>query len=319
MPGKTTERSEQIETPFGRIEGRSFSASRGRVEFHVSYNDYPPDVPDFVPDRVLDRVAGRAAGGVPGAVVGGTTVLKLGDVPGREFEFAFPLNEEEDGLCRGQYYLSRRRLYSVMLRGPAVQVARVAPAFFRSFGLFPPEAKAAAKPAPALPPSAFTTKPGAAAKVAATKVYTSTAGGFRVAMPGKPQERTVVAEAHGVVVEAHLLVVVVDDVRRLVSYIERPKPLDPGEVDAALEELVKGSIQSGKGTLVAKRPIQLGAIPGREFEFDSVGLDGRPRYVRARAYLDGARIYQVLIAGPKAKVAGAAGDAFLGSFALPRP
>ncbi|HWE37878.1 MAG TPA: hypothetical protein VG406_15015, partial [Isosphaeraceae bacterium] len=71
--------------------------------------------------------------------------------------------------------------------------------------------------------------------------------------------------------------------------------------------------------LVAKRPIRLGDAPGREFEFDSVGLDGRPRFVRARAFLAGPRIYQVLIAGPKATVAGAAGDAYLDSFALTGP
>ncbi len=137
-------------------------------------------------------------------------------------------------------------------------------------------------------------------------------------MPGKPKERTIVArsgEGEGVV-EAHLFAVVADDVRRLVSYIDRPQPLAPGEVDAGLEEVVRGSILSGKGTLVSKKPIRLGEVPGREFEFDSVGLDDRPRYVRARAYLDGPRIYQVLIGGPKAKVAGAPGDAFLNSFAL---
>jgi hypothetical protein len=194
----------------------------------------------------------------------------------------------------------------------------VAPAFFRSFALFPPEAAPPAPPSPPRPESPLTTKPGTA-KAVATKIFASPAGGFRVAMPGKPQERTIVQQVPDGVVEAHLFVLVVDDVRRLVSYIDRPKPLPAEEVDSGLEELVKGSIISGKGTLVAKRPIRLGDAPGREFEFDSVGLDGRPRFVRARAYLAGPRVYQVLIAGPKAKIAGAAGDAYLDSFELAAP
>lgn len=322
MPSKPTDRAQRMDTPFGPIEGRYFAATRGKLGFYASFADFPPDVPGFDPAKVLDRSVDGAVGGIPGATLLSRKEVRLGDAPGLEFEFAFPGPNGEDHLCRARFYLGGRRLYSAMIRGPRADVARVAEPFLRSFALVPREARPAAAPkaaAPARPGSAFTTRPGGPAKPAAAKVFSPPAGGFRVAMPGKPRERTVVWQAPEGVVEAHLFASVVDDVRHLVSYIDRPGPLPPDQVDAGLEELVKGSILSGKGTLVAKRPVRLGDAPGREFEFDSSDADGRPRFVRARAYLVGPRVYQVLIGGPKEKVAGAAGDAFFKSFALTGP
>jgi hypothetical protein len=319
MPSKPTERTQQMETPFGSIEGRYFAATRGKLAFYASYSDYPPDVPDFVPETVLDRSVAGAVGGVPGAALLSKTDVRLGAAPGKEFEFAFPGSKGEADLCRARFYLDGRRLFSVMLRGPRADVSRVADPFLRSFSLVPREAtpKPAAEPKSApRSDSSLTTRPGARTRPVAAKVFAPPGAGFRVAMPGKPQERTITWQAPEGPIEAHLFAVVQDDVRRLVSYIDRPKPLADGEVDSALEDLVKGSILSGKGTLVAKRPIKLGDHPGREFEFDSPGPDGRPRFVRARAYLAGPRIYQVLIGGPKPKVAGAPGDEFFRSFAL---
>jgi hypothetical protein len=322
MPAKAVERAQSMVTPFGPMEGRSFEATRGKITFYVSYNDYPPDIPDFAPDKVLERSMNGAVNGIPNAVPLAKRDIQLGDAPGKEFEFAYPLPDRSEALCRARFFLLGRRLYSVILRGPRNDVLRVAEPFLRSFALFRAQAKAPAPARLAGPPrpdSGFTTKPASSSKQVVTKVFAPEAGRFRVMMPGKPKERIFVArtgDGDGVV-EAHLFVVEVDDVRRLASYLDRPKPLAPEEVDAGLEEVVRGSIlSSGKGTLVSTKPIRLGETPGREFEFDIVGPDGRSRLVRARAYLDGPRIYQVLIGGPKAKVVGAPGDAFLNSFAL---
>lgn len=322
MPSRPTDRSQKMDTPFGQLEARSFSATRGKVAFYAFYTDYPPNTPDFVPDTVLERSRDGAIAGIPGATLLAKKDIRLGDAPGKEFDFAYQGPNGEDDLCRARFYLAGNRLYSVMIRGPQRDVARVGDTFLRSFALIPREAKPAAAPRPGpapRPESEFTTKPGTPAKPAAIKVFSHAAGGFRVAMPGKPQERTIVYQAPGGAIEAHLFSVVRDDVRYLVSYVDRDKPLAPEEIDAGLEELVKGSIVSGNGTLVAKRATRLGDAPGREFEFDSTGPEGRPRFVRARAYLVGPRIYQVLIGGPKARVSSAAGDAYLASFALTAP
>ena len=325
MPAKAVERPQQMETPFGKIDGRSFAATRGKLSFYVSYSDYPPDVPDFAPDKVLDRSMNGAVNGVPNAVPLAKRDIRLGDAPGKEFEFAYPLPDGAEALCRARFYLLGRRLYSVMLRGPRGDVLagrRAVPPLVRPLprrGEGPGRAEADGA---ARPESEFTMKPGGSpASRPAIKVFTSEAGGFRVAMPGKPQERTVVArsgDGEGVI-EAHFFAVVVDDVRRLVSYLDRPRPLPPEEVDAGLEEVVRGSILSGKGTLVSKRPIRLGATPGREFEFDSVGPDGRPP-VRPGPRLPRRRRGSTRSSSPaRRRRSPAPGDAFLDSFALTGP
>ncbi len=322
MPGKPTERSQRMESPFGPIEGRAFAATRGKVSFFVSYSDYPPDIPDFAADKVLERAIAGALGGIRDAMPLGKTDIRLGEVAGKAFEFAYPVGDGGEALCRARFYLDGTRLYSVMLRGPRGDVARVGEPFLRSFALVPREAKGPApRPAPPRPESPLTTRPGPPPRPVASKPFAPAGGGFRVLMPGKPRERIVVADSPDGPIEAHLFDLVQGDLRRLVTYLDRPKPLDlaGAEADTALEELVKGSILSGKGTLVAKRPIRLGAAVGREFDFDTDGSNGRPRFVRARVYLVGARVYQVLIGGPKSKVVGPIGDAFLDSFTLLNP
>ncbi len=167
MPAKAVERPQSMDTPFGPMEGRTFGATRGKLSFYVSFSDFPADVPDFVPDKVLDRSMNGAVAGLPNVVPLARRDIRLGDAPGKEFEFAYPLPDGSEGLCRARFYLRGRRLYTVTIRGPSDSAARVAEPFLRSFALFPAEAKAPAPAKASTPPrpdSGFTTKPGSGAE-----------------------------------------------------------------------------------------------------------------------------------------------------------
>ena len=86
---------------------------------------------------------------------------------------------------------------------------------------------------------------------------------------------------------------------------------------AALAGVVRGSVPQGKP--LTEKDIRLGAIPGKEFDFEIKGTDGSPAYTRSRAFVSRERIYQLLLAGPKDAVRGPAGTAFFESFALTAP
>ena len=239
-------------------------------------------------------------------------------------------------------------MYSIMIGGPKADVLASSDAYFRSFGLTtasnPPAAKVATKPgrpavtgnrpgmanrpAPAERPAmASRARPGsgpggpAATAPAAEKSvpFVSQEQGFRVALPGKPQEQTITQPSPVGQIEVKVFVAQQAGLAYVVTATKLPPQAAGEDPKKGLEGVVKGTISSTKGTLITEKEIRLGKAPGNEFEFEMKGTDGAPSYSRSRAYIANGRIYQLLLAGPKESVRGPAGDAFLQSFALITP
>ena len=353
LPSEPSEKTQQIPSPIGTIEAHFFQAKRGDVEYVVSYNDYPDKVGQADPDKVLDGAANGAVGGVNGAKLLKKQDRKIGQVPGKEIEFSFPGPNGADGLGRARLYLSGTRMYSIMIRGPKADVLAASDAYFRSFGLSTPTTAAATKPgtAPARPTSpgnrpGMANRPGPAgragpaerpamanrvrpgvgepAAAAATPAgkpgpFVSVEQGFRVSLPGKPQEQTVTQPSPIGQIEVKVFVAQMAGLTYVVTATKLPPQAAGEDPKQGLEGVVKGTISSTKGTLVSEKEIKLGKDPGKEFEFEMKGADGAANYTRSRAFVANGRIYQLLLAGPKDSVRGPAGDAFLQSFALTTP
>ena len=93
----------------------------------------------------------------------------------------------------------------------------------------------------------------------------------------------------------------------------------PREVDLTDKELVKkvldggreGGVRSIKGKLLSNKDLKLGKYPGQTFDAEvSIG------YYRARIYLTGKHMIQVIAIGPKEYVDGAEVKKFLDSLKL---
>ena len=104
----------------------------------------------------------------------------------------------------------------------------------------------------------------------------------------------------------------------MVMYADYPPHLiHAGNRDGGLDGACQGMVSEAQLVTLSKVPITLNGHPGREVTFDSQpGRPGGKVVGRARLYLVGNRLYQVLIAGPDGRVSPETIDSYLNSFAL---
>lgn len=119
------------------------------------------------------------------------------------------------------------------------------------------------------------------------QLFSPSAGGFSVSMPGEPTERLVQEFLHMFSVEH-------DGRIYAVGYVE----LDQERLNTALQDnpdgfwngIRRGLLQDGQADLTGDRPISLNGYTGREIEYeDADGLTGK-----VRVYVVNQRIYQVM-------------------------
>jgi len=97
----------------------------------------------------------------------------------------------------------------------------------------------------------------------------------------------------------------------IVMYNDYPDAVAQGNPQDMLGR-VKDGTKGTSGKELADKEITLGKVPGRDFLLDKEG-----QFYRARIYLDGNRLYQVIVSGAKKdEVTGATADKFLDSFEI---
>jgi hypothetical protein len=149
--------------------------------------------------------------------------------------------------------------------------------------------------------------------------YTSTEGRYRVQFAGTPKhQEKIVPTPVGPVTAKFAIGEEWSGTGRSVMYVDYPPNLfGPGSVNAGLEGACQGMIAEGQLTALSKKTISLNGHPGREVSFDSQpGRPGPKLHGRARLYLVGNRLYQVLIAGRSGVIQSETIDGFLNSFSL---
>ncbi len=159
----------------------------------------------------------------------------------------------------------------------------------------------------------------ALATQAPAKPFVSEAGGFRVALPGTPKEKVQSVPGINQPIEIRMFLVERGDASYGATFCDYPEAIALADPDRVLEGGIEGALKNLKGKLLAKRNITLQGHPGREFSASFTAPNKAPGLYRARAYLVGARLYQVILCGPEAEIAGDAGDRIFKSFALLRP
>jgi hypothetical protein len=95
----------------------------------------------------------------------------------------------------------------------------------------------------------------------------------------------------------------------VVMYNDYPAKYAGAEPQSILANVRDGSLESTKATLVSDEVVDMNGVPGRKFQFTD--KDGSTYF--ARDFLDGSRLYQVIVTVTAASSATSAGD-FLDSF-----
>jgi len=98
------------------------------------------------------------------------------------------------------------------------------------------------------------------------------------------------------------------------AYSDYPANLVKNQgIEPTLDGSRNGAVQNVKGKLLKEQKITLGKqrLPGREILIEAAG---GAAHVRARIYISGDRLYQVLVGGPEKFVASKEATAFLDSF-----
>jgi len=135
------------------------------------------------------------------------------------------------------------------------------------------------------------TQPQQTAPVEFWKEFSSTAGGFKAALPGDRAETSKTLESPLGKIKCHTFTSWVPFASFLVSYSDLPVILaEPGQVKEFLDHMHEGEVEASQGKLLSMTEIELDGYPGREF------IVGMPDSAfRMRYYLVGQRFYQIAV------------------------
>ena len=118
-------------------------------------------------------------------------------------------------------------------------------------------------------------------------------GGFSVEMPGKPEIQTQARATIFGVIRPVVYLVDHPEAQYLLNYADYPPGLvGESTPDVILDGAVLGLVSDTGGSLQAVEAIELQGYPGREVHVTAP--DGRSE-IRARIYLVGERLYQLLV------------------------
>lgn len=145
--------------------------------------------------------------------------------------------------------------------------------------------------------------------------FASKEGKFTVAMPAKPSEKTSKIPTDAGQLELHIFVLDQKDRAYLVTYSDYPAGTVAGNADKILAGVIEGNAKSLKSKVASEEKITLGKKkhPGREIKIEMPDKKG---LYRARIYLVGDRLYQVVALGPDEFAKGKAVDDYLKSFTV---
>jgi hypothetical protein len=147
-------------------------------------------------------------------------------------------------------------------------------------------------------------------------VLRSKEGKFSVTLPDKPAEKKTKVKTAVGEVDAYLFSVDQKDRGAyLVTYNDYPAKSVGDGADKVLAGVIEANVKALKGKLASEEKITIGAKkhPGREVRIE---LPDKKGLYRAKLYLVGDRLYQVVAFGPDDFAKSKAVDDYLKSFAL---
>jgi hypothetical protein len=154
----------------------------------------------------------------------------------------------------------------------------------------------------------------ACAQSAPWQDYTYPADGFALSSPRPPALSRQNADGAGGTVELHFYSIEIGDGVGFMVIASALHPSDQRPVDQILTDAKSGGARAIDGQIVRDRPVTLGKVPGVEIE-----VVAKDFHARARYYLVGRMLYQVMSLAPTARPILADTDRFYKSFHLLKP
>lgn len=143
--------------------------------------------------------------------------------------------------------------------------------------------------------------------------FASKDGKFSINLPDKPSEKTRKIKSGDRELDLHVFSVEQKDRAVVVTYLDYPKGTVGDDKDKFLAGVVERNVGLLKGKVSAEEKIALGKAkhPGRDVKVD---MPDKKQLYRARVFLVGDRVYQIVVLGPEEFVKGKEVDACLDSF-----
>jgi hypothetical protein len=148
-------------------------------------------------------------------------------------------------------------------------------------------------------------------------LFESRAGGFSILVPASLQEKTQDVESGFSKMTVHAFIGGTDLLRFFISYLDYDEEvLTELKADEILRQAQAQLVSSPDAVVLSEAEITLNGYPGREITFDT-GEESNPELsVKARIFLVGPRLYQIMVMIPKGDVGTVSNNAFLESFSL---
>lgn len=136
MPGKPTEKSQTIDTVFGRMTLHTFTSSlgQGQGNYTVSYVELPEEMATIAPPEVLLETLSNAFSKNERLKLLNQADVRIEQYPGRELTF----EDVNQNIVRHRTYLVKRRMYQMAVETPQARetdLSKNVENFFNSFKL----------------------------------------------------------------------------------------------------------------------------------------------------------------------------------------
>lgn len=155
-----------------------------------------------------------------------------------------------------------------------------------------------------------------ACKASAPEEFSDQNGKFSVMTPVSLKETVQAVDTAVGSVDIHLFIGEKGNSAYMVGYSDYPAEIiEQSDPAAMLDGARDGAVSNISGTLISETAITLDGNPGRELVI-TAKVDDSDADVKARIYMVGNRLYQVLVIGVKGEVTPEDADAFLQSFKL---
>jgi hypothetical protein len=286
-----------VNLPVGYTELHTYIVEEESTAFGVTVTDYPGGyIAKVTVDGLLDAAQDQAAASIGGQVTHKTQTASNGYIV-RRVSYSAP-GARTGGSA--DLYVVGDRVYKVLAHYSIDSVGQdVIPAkcdtYLHSFRILGSSAETSKTAAPT-----------------AWWVFVSNEGGFKILMPNAPMTRdsNVGHTPSGGTATQYIFQVVDAGLTFAVSYGVEPDP--PSDQRAAVADACDALVSSVGGKVVRKSDTTLQGYPCRDLYFESPTFGA----YRVRVVQAGARLYVVMINGPKADVASRAADTFVASFSL---
>jgi hypothetical protein len=145
------------------------------------------------------------------------------------------------------------------------------------------------------------------------KEFVSKEGGFKVLMPGTPKTDKLDSESDFGKGVLHMNSVQAGMAMYAANYCDFPAEIKKAALKQVYDSSRDGAVANMEGKLATEKDIKLGEHSGREIQIE---VAGGSRLFRARVFLVGQRLYQVVVFGTKESASSKDTDKFFDSFKL---